>query len=272
MNPPIISSKWLANNINKTNIVVLEAITAKNKAAIDQKYGNNHIPNARIFDVKNVFSVLDSKFPNTLPNPAYFEKKCRELGINKTTEIVVYDKLGIFISPRVWWMFKVMGHKNVSILNGGMPSWISEGYTITDILTDNYVCGDFKAKYNGDIYISFDELNRNLSTQESLVIDVRSNDRFLSKVPEPRKGLRSGHIPNSINIPYTELLDNGRLKSKEEINNILENRIPTDKPLIFSCGSGITACIAYLALYQILENKKSVYDGSWTEWAQLSDL
>ncbi len=260
----LVSSEWLKNNLNHPNLIILDASQqTKQNGFLDIQ-----IKGARFFDIKNDFSNTNSKFPNTFPCVTHFENSCRKLGINNSSKIVVYDKMGIFSSPRVWWMFKTMGHDDVVVLNGGFPDWISHQFETETPKKVAYKTGNFVAKFNTSNICYFDFIKHNIVSNNALVIDARSADRFNSIVPEPRAELRSGNIPNSINLPYQLVLEHGKFKSKEKLEAIF-TKINTDKPLVFSCGSGITACIVLLACDSFLNNKKSVYDGSWTEWAQL---
>ena len=262
----LISSEWLKNNLDNPNLVILDA----SQQAKQNGFLNIQIKGARFFDIKNDFSDTNSTFPNTFPSVIQFENSCRKLGINNTSKIVVYDKMGVFSSPRVWWMFKTMGHNDIVVLNGGLPDWIHHNFETEIPKKRTYNVGNFVAKFNSDNISCFDFIKHNIVSKNTLVVDARSADRFNSIVPEPRAELRSGHIPNSINLPYSLVLRNGKFKSKQELETIFAV-IKTDKPITFSCGSGITACIILLACDSFLNNKKSVYDGSWTEWAQLSD-
>ncbi len=181
----------------------------------------------------------------------------------------MYDNLGIYSSPRVWWMFKTMGHQNVYVLNGGLPDWIENKYPTEEKQPQQYELGSFKAQFNSEKVKNYNFIKNNLNNERQLVIDARSSGRFNGTAPEPREGLRSGSIPNSVNIPFGDVLENGKYKSKEELKTIFSKINPENKALIYSCGSGLTACIILLAGELLLPNKTSVYDGSWTEWAQI---
>lgn len=266
---PLVSSEWLYENLNLQDLIVLDASQKGNKSGVQTKFESLRIKGARFFDLKVVFSDSEGKFSTAFPSPEQFEKGCRNIGINSTSQIIIYDNLGIYASPRVWWMFKAMGHENVHILNGGLPDWIHKGYETEAINNKAYECGNFHAVFNSEVVKTFDFVTANVQSKEQLLVDARSEGRFNGTEDEPRKGLRNGSIPNSINIPYTSVLEGGKFKSKEELKLLFNDRIPVDVPLIFSCGSGITACIVLLAAELVLDNRKSVYDGSWTEWASL---
>jgi len=259
----LVSAAWLKKNKNDPNLIILDATQKEKKTTLE----NVQIKGTRFFDIKSVFSDTQSDFPNTLPNPKAFEKACRLIGICNTSKIVVYDKLGVFSSPRVWWMFKIMGHQNIAVLDGGLPYWIKSGFTTEKTKTYNNKLGDFEAQFNPNDIRYFKQIKENIIQKKELVIDVRSTDRFLGLIPESRANLRSGNIPNSINIPYENVLENGQFKTNSELKKIFSDI--KNQSLIFSCGSGITACIVYLATHLVLENKKAIYDGSWTEWGTL---
>ena len=257
----------MAEHLNDVDLVILDASAATATGQVSE-YENIKIRGARYFDLKKDFSDSNNPLPNTMPSAVQFQIACRKLGINTTSKIVVYDNLGVYTSPRVWWMFKAMGHSNIAVLDGGLPDWIKNGFKVEVKNQISYDKGNFVARFNEEMMVDFDLVFQNTTTQKALVVDARSEGRFQGTQPEPRKDLRSGHIPNSINIPYESVLQDGKFKSRVELNEIF-NEIKTEKrPLIFSCGSGITACIILLASTLVLDKKNSVYDGSWTEWAK----
>ncbi len=268
MNNPIVTSKWLRSRLNDLDLVILNASQQDNKSRVSTEFDRLQIVGARNFDLKNDFSLVDSDLPSMMPTAKQFEKAARKLGINNSSKIIVYDNLGIYFSPRVWWMFKAMGHKNVSVLNGGLPDWINHSFPTEAKESKKITIGDFHSLLKTDSIKSFEFIKDNIKKQEHILIDARSSDRFNGIALEPRKGLRSGNIKNSINLPYTEVLVKEKFKSKEQLIELFNNLKVDDHPLIFSCGSGVTACIILLASDLVLKNKKSVYDGSWTEWAQ----
>ncbi|MCK0189513.1 sulfurtransferase [Arenibacter sp. F20364] len=265
----LVSADWLKENLDMAELIILDARLRYDPSVSD--LDDLKIKGARIFDLENQFSDKNSPFPNMLPSPDQFEKSCRELGINRSSKIVVYDHFGIYISPRVWWMFKIMGHDNVSILDGGFPEWKSRGYETEKVIDMKLESGNFEANFNSEIVVDFEDIQDNLKSGKALVIDVRSSDRFNGLVPEPRKELKRGNIPNSINIPYETVLKNGKYKSLSELKRVFNDLQTEGRPLVFSCGSGVTACIVFLASELSLKNHNKVYDGSWTEYAQLAD-
>ncbi|WP_291868297.1 sulfurtransferase [Maribacter sp.] len=265
----IVSVNWLNENLENPDVIILDASLQKTRVHIASELTEYTIKKARYFDLKNKFSDVNNPFPNAFPSKEQFETNCQLLGINDSSIIVVFDIDGIYSSPRAWWLLRTMGHKNVAILDGGFPEWILNKFPIEKIGSrGEYVKGNFKVNLDKKSIRNFHNIYENLESKKELVMDVRSEERFKSLVPEPRKGLRSGNIPNSINLPYTKLLTKGKYKTKKELKEIFERHIQEQKPLVFSCGSGITACIVLLASDQILSNKKSIYDGSWTEWGE----
>lgn len=270
MTKPLVSSEWLYENQGDSNLIILDSSPKNNQAGRLSGFETIQIKNARFFDLATKFSDQESDLPCTLPLEEAFEQECRKLGINVTSKIVVYDNLGIYTSPRVWWMFKIMGHKAVYVLDGGLPDWISKGFETEKKRSKAYDFGNFEAKLKDEFVKNKQDIQNNLSTQTSILIDARSERRFRGTMPEPREGLSSGHIPNALNIPFTFVINEGKFKPTKELEKIFKPIVNAEKPLIFMCGSGVTACIVLLACELVSDCHKSVFDGSWTEWA-LSD-
>lgn len=263
----IVDVDWLKVHLNDSNLILLDASAATASGKVSDLDAIK-IVGARSFDLKNVFSDANSKFPNTLPTPVNFQEACQNLGINSNSKVVVYDNLGVYWSPRVWWMFNAMGHKDIAVLDGGLPEWVAQGFPIEDKNDTTPKKGNFIATFNKKMLVKFTDVLENTKNTTALLIDARSNGRFNGTEPEPRKDLRSGHIPKSINIPYESVLRHGKFKSSEELKRVFKVIEKEERPLVFSCGSGITACIILCASELInLPNKKAVFDGSWTEWA-----
>ena len=263
-----MSVKWLHENSEAENLIILDASIKKVGGSDDSK-SDIQIPNTRFFDLKEAFSDTSAPFPTTFPSEEQFTKSAQALGINKNSAIVVYDDKGIYSSARVWWLFKAMGHTNVAVLNGGLPEWIKAGYQTESKQESQYNEGNFQAHYKPELMMFFEDVKQASETKSHVIIDARSEARFKSLVSEPRAGLRSGTIPNSVNLPFEDLLDGNQLLSKEEIEAKFKKLANKEDALVFSCGSGITACV--LALGADISGFKniSVYDGSWTEWGSL---
>ena len=269
---PLVSVSWLSQNLNAPNLVVLDVSLESNIANIKVEFPGIQIKGARYFDLKRNFSDLESRLPNTLPNPKYFSLACRNLGINNNSTIVVYDNIGIYASPRVWWMFKSMGHKNIAVLDGGLPSWKNKNYPTESIQNRVQPEGDFKVKFNPNLLKKAFQIKENLTSKEAILVDARSNRRFCGLIPETRENLKSGHIPNAINLPFLEVLKDGKFLSTNEISATFKKLKIDKRPKIFTCGSGLTACILILASTLISEDKHFLYDGSWSEWGQLEGV
>ncbi|MEM6628215.1 MAG: rhodanese-like domain-containing protein [Bacteroidota bacterium] len=265
---PVVSVQWLRENLTDQELIILDASPASNKSSLPSHFPGMRIPGARYFDLKHKFSDPNAEMPNTLPQPEAFQGECQALGINQSSKIVVYDNLGIYSSPRVWWMFKAMGHDRVSVLNGGLVEWGKHDYPMEERTEASYERGDFVVKPGSTFKKEMEDILQNLETKTSVVLDARSKGRFDGTAPEPREGLSSGHIPHSKSLPFSQVLEEGKFKSTNELKELFEVLNPEEKPLIFSCGSGLTACITYLAAELATDAPKSVYDGSWTEWAQ----
>ena len=268
---PLVSVSWLNTHIDSEKLIVLDCTILKVTTSASISEEKMQIKGAIFFDIKNSFSDKKAALPNTVLSPEDFEERAQALGINKDTTIVCYDDLGIYAAPRVWWMFQLMGFKNVAVLDGGLPLWKANNFVIERPKAIQLKRGDFKAyyhleklKYLKDILISID--NKNV-----LIIDARSKGRFDGILPEPRKDLKSGHIPNSISIPFGEVQQNGKMKSASELLAIFSS-FKNNKEIIFTCGSGITAAILALGATIAKVENISVYDGSWTEWGSTNGL
>ncbi|MFK8037654.1 MAG: sulfurtransferase [Crocinitomicaceae bacterium] len=268
---PIVSAEWLNNNLNESKLIILDASIYADRSEnfiIDQI----SIPNAILFDLRKDFIDDTSKFPNTIPSAEKFEKNCQKLGINKESTIITYDNRGVFTSPRAWWLFKSMGHESVYVLNGGLPAWRKEDFQLSNLKTKGNIEGDFKVQYQRGNIQKYKDMLAISENNSYCIIDARSEDRFNGVEAEPRPALKSGHIKNSGNLPYSKVLKNGFYRTKEELTILFSKLDVENKKLVFSCGSGITACIILLAAELVLDNEKSIYDGSWTEWATNQQL
>ena len=268
----LVTVAWLHHNIKDKNLIILDASIESTADGKQSENAQITVPNARYFDLKNDFSDKQSSYPNTLPSAAEFSSKCRRLGINQTSKIVVFDNLGVYSSPRVWWMFKTMGHEKVSVLNGGLPEWIRNGYPVNKRIMINYDIGDFEARPKNQQVISYENILTNINDGKFTLIDARSKGRFDGVEQESRKGLKSGHIPNSINIPFTKVIEGHKFKSKEKLKQIFIEKNLKSSEIVFSCGSGLTACIVMLAHEIAFSNNKLLFDGSWTEYAERQNL
>ncbi|MDW3191380.1 MAG: sulfurtransferase [Cytophagales bacterium] len=269
---PLVSVDWLNQNQHNPDLILLDASLPGTVEGKSADTGQATIPGARFFDLKKKFSDLNAPFPNTIPSPTQFEKECRDLGVNNHSTIIVFDNMGIYSSPRVWWLFKTMRHQKVFVLDGGLPEWIKAGLSTTTTHAISETSGDLIANYRSEFLKTFEDVVNNCEHPHFKLIDARSAGRFSGEQSEPRKHLKSGHIPGSVNLPFGEVLENGKFKSKEDLDAIFQNLVGNEQNLAFSCGSGLTACIILLAAHLTGRESKLLYDGSWTEWAERKRL
>jgi thiosulfate/3-mercaptopyruvate sulfurtransferase len=266
------SSKWLYENRSNKDLVILDATIPKVGAPVENSEHVTGIPGAIKMDLKKDFAEKEAVYPNTMPTQQQFELSARALGINNSSIIIVYDRHGIYSSPRAWWLFKIMGHSNVYVLDGGLPGWIEKGYPVADLAEYAGVPGNFSASFKEDKMVDYQYVLKNIGSESTQIIDARSSGRFTGTEPEPRVGMRGGHIPSSTNIPTKEVLQNGQFKSSEELKKIFERAEAENRELVFSCGSGITACVLAAAATRAGYDNIKVFDGSWTEWALREEL
>jgi thiosulfate/3-mercaptopyruvate sulfurtransferase len=270
----LVSTSWLNAHLKDPDLRVLDGswymATAKRDARAE--FEATHIPGARFFDIDDI-SDLRSELPHTVPPVAKFMSRVRALGTGDGHKIVVYDGAGLFSAARVWWLFRLMGHKNIAVLDGGLPKWQAENLPVTNtppIIKDRHMTVTRQNHMVRDVT----EIARAAKLGDHTIIDARSADRFAGTAPEPRAGLRAGHIPGSRNLPYTQLLNADQtMKDATGIRAaITAAGIDLDKPVITTCGSGITAAILCLALERIGKTDHALYDGSWAEWGIYDDL
>ena len=265
--------KLYKNRTWQNNIIILDAswyLPNQNRNAFAE-YKNTHIPHALYFDIDKVCDI-DSDLPHTVPTESQFKNNMEELGINNKSHIIIYSRDGIGTSPRAWWLCKLFGHQNVSILNGGLKAWL-EIYGPDSKNMPKVTKSIYKAKQNKNLLATHKAITDSLNSNEYQIVDARSIGRFKGIEDEPRPGLRKGHIPNSINIPFNFFIDkNGYFLKKNEIIKILENnKFNFNKTTIPTCGSGVTACVLGFALELIGKNNWQVYDGSWSEWGSMEE-
>jgi thiosulfate/3-mercaptopyruvate sulfurtransferase len=262
----IVSCEWLYENLNLDNLIVLDA-----SISADVSAKKMYIPNSIAIDIQSQFCNTNAKFPNTIPSIDQFQSQVRQLGVCKDSVVIVYDNKGIYWSPRVWWLFKTFGFKTIAVLDGGLIQWKKLNYpTVNSLERIKRRTGDFVADYQTSKMKYFNDILQIQDDEDQLILDARSKERFKGQVSEAREGLRSGTIPNSVNLPYTKVIDGHCLKPKTELQTILGKFNIEDKFLTFSCGSGITACILALAAEVAGYKNSAVYDGSWTEYGTLT--
>jgi thiosulfate/3-mercaptopyruvate sulfurtransferase len=257
----------------KANIVSVEWLKFQKDVIIfdaSLKPSASYIPGAMSFDFDKKICDPNSSLPHMMPTAELFQEEVQKLGVNQDSFIVVYDNQGIFYSPRLWWMFRSMGHEKVAILDGGLPEWVNAGNPTLDAPHSPKQRGNFKA-IDLKLFCSADDVEKALPSEQVQVLDARSSGRFQGIESEPRPGLRPGHMPGALNLPYTELLNGNKMKSLDELKAIFQTKVPHPLPLIFSCGSGVTACILCLGAELVGLKNLKVYDGSWSEWGLPSD-
>ena len=265
---PLVSTEWLAEHLDAPDVRIADASWYLPQAGRDPKgeYRAAHIPGAAFFDIDEISDERTS-LPHMLPPAAKFASQMRRLGLGDGNFVVVYDGAGIYSAPRAWWMLRAMGHEDVAVLDGGFPKWKREGRPIEDLISQPHL-RHFTPKPNNALVRNFDQVMQNLSSRREQIVDQRSAPRFAGKEAEPRPGVRPGHIPGSLNVPYSELTDDrGVLKSREELVKVFSRSgIDLSRPAVTSCGSGITAAIGLLALQVAGARDVALYDGSWAEW------
>ncbi len=265
----VVDVSWLAANSKASNLLLLDASmppVVPGMKAVNADGPFKAIPGARRFDYDKDVCKPDTSLPHMLPSPELFQARARALGVNTGSAVVVYDDSGMYASPRAWWMFRAMGHDNVAVLSGGLPAWLAAGRPAVDSLAEPAVAGDFNAAFRPWLVSDYRAVLDALEDDSRRVLDARSPGRFHGIEPEPRPGLRGGHMPNARNLPFTRLLRNGELKPAVELRQIFAEFGAPEGGFISSCGSGITACVTALAAHQSGVEDVSVYDGSWVEW------
>ena len=267
----IVSTDWLEQHLEAPDIRVIDSswYFPHEKRNAQQEFVECHIPGASFFDIDEI-KDNESDLPHMLPPSQMFNSTVRKLGIGDGHRVVIYDGLGMRSAARLWWMFKVFGYSDVVVLDGGFPKWVKENRSITADLTEKEI-RHLTIYEDKSIVADRDDVQRATKLNHCSIIDARSEGRFLGTEPEPRSGLRSGSIKNSINVPYETLLNEDfTFKKKQQILDIFSQKgIAFSNYIITTCGSGVTAAVLYLALDEIGCSKISLYDGSWAEWGKI---
>lgn len=268
-----VSAQWLRERLAQPDIVPVDASWYLPNLNRDGRteYEARHIEGAVFFDL-DAISDPQSDLPHMMPSPVQFSSAMRKLGIGDGQTLIIYDGAGLFSAPRVWWMFRTMGVESVFILDGGMPGWIAAGHPVSDEPV-NRSQRHFTARFDASALADLSAVNAATQDTGTQIIDARPADRFSGAVEEPRPGLAAGHMPSAGNVPFTELIENGRLKSTEALTALFsEKGVSTDGPIITSCGSGVSAVTVALGLKLVGARDVRIYDGSWAEWGADADL
>ena len=271
-NTLLVTPDWLAEHRQNPCVKIIDGSwhmpAANRNAATD--YQTAHIPGAAFFDIDHI-ADHETDLPHMLPTPQNFAKSVGAMGICETDTIIIYDTVGIFSAPRVWWMFRIMGAQDVRIVNGGLPAWRSVDHDCSSQVPTPEACV-FIPNFHADAVKSLIDMQHLTQTGDGIILDARPADRFSGHAPEPRSGLPSGHMPNSTSLPASSLTKGGRFKTIDQLEEVFRTHsiTPTTK-ITTSCGSGVTAAILNFGLALTGHKHTSLYDGSWAEWAARND-
>ncbi|MDG1459244.1 MAG: 3-mercaptopyruvate sulfurtransferase [Pseudoprimorskyibacter sp.] len=264
----LVSTAWLAAHLKDPDLRILDASYYLPAMKRDgrEEYNASHIPGARFFDIDDI-SDARSDLPHMVPSIEKFMSRLRAMGIGDGHQVVVYDGMGLFSAARVWWLFRLMGQMDIAVLDGGFPKWVAEGRPIEDLppmIRDRHMT----VRRQNHMVKDVTQVSAASKLQDAEIIDARSADRFRGEAPEPRAGLRAGHIPNSKNVPFTQLLNEDKtMKGPSALRAAFESAgVDLSKPAITTCGSGVTAAVLSLGLTRIGKTDHALYDGSWSEW------
>lgn len=273
MSEALVSTDWLHEHLQAPDVRVVDAtwFLPGGERNARAEHEEAHIPGAVYFDVDAVGEAR-GLHPHMVPSAAKFSSRVRKLGLGDGSRIVVYDANRFFASARVWWLFRLMGHEDVLVLDGGLTKWRNEGRPVTDMPTRPQE-RHFTVRQNTLLHRELDQVRANLTSKREQVVDARSAGRFHAREPEPRAGLRSGHIPGSLNLHYANLIAaDGTLKPAAELREALATAgVDPARPVVTTCGSGVSAAIINLALFELGARQAALYDGSWSEWGAQPD-
>jgi thiosulfate/3-mercaptopyruvate sulfurtransferase len=268
----LVSTDQLAEKMKDGNVAVVDGswyLPQHNRQGFEE-YLAHHIPGAVFFDIDEI-SDHSSQLPHMLPPAHTFELHMTRLGIANDMDLVVYDGMGLFSAPRVWWTMRVFGMKNVFILDGGFPKWTKEGRPVEKGMPKISPSG-FTAKFDASLVADYERVAKTLGDHSAQVVDSRPAGRFRGEAPEPREGVASGHMPGSLNLPASDVVENGALASNETIEAAVKKAgVDPSRPVITSCGSGVSAALLWFALDSIGKPPKALYDGSWSDWGTRED-
>ncbi len=269
----LVSTDWLASHLDEPSVGVLDSsyYLANAKRDAEAEFLAGHIPGAQRFDI-DAISDKSNPLPHMLPAAEQFAAQVGALGVGDGMTIVLYDGLGLYGAARVWWTFRVFGSDKVRVLDGGLPKWKAEGRPLETGPAKSRAAQTFTPKFDRAMVASIDDVQKVLLDKTAQVVDARAADRFRGEAPEPRAGLRGGHMPGSFNVPFGQVLQDGRLASPDKIAAAFKSAgVDVDRPLVTSCGSGVTAAILTFALDALGKKPGALYDGSWSEWGTRTD-
>ncbi len=269
----LVSTDWLSQHLTDPNVIVLDAsyYLANHKRDAQAEFLAGHIPGAQRFDIDAV-SDKSNPLPHMLPAPEQFAAQVGALGVGDGMTIVLYDGIGLYGAARVWWTFRTFGSENVRVLDGGMPKWKAESRPLETGPAKPRAPKTFTPKFNRAMVASIDDVQKVLLDKTAQVVDARAADRFRGEAPEPRPGMRGGHMPGSFNVPFGLVLENGQLAPPDKVAAAFKDAgVDLDKPVVTSCGSGVTASILTFAIEALGKQPGKVYDGSWSEWGGRPD-
>jgi thiosulfate/3-mercaptopyruvate sulfurtransferase len=270
----LVSTEWLALHLNDPDLRVVDGtyILPPTTRSARREFAERHIPGAVFFDIDEIADKANP-LPHMLPPPEQFAAKVRKLGLGDAARIVAYDTHGLMSAARVWWMFRIFGHRNVAVLDGGLPKWIKEGRQVVGTAAAPAE-RHFTARFDPALVRNLMQVKAALERKGEQVVDARSAGRFKGVDPEPRAGLRGGHMPGAVNVPYADLLDpvsKTFLPADTLAARFQAAGVDLARPICTSCGSGVSACVLALGLYLLGRDDVAVYDGSWSEWGGRKD-
>lgn len=269
-----VAADWLAEHIDDPEIQIIDARMTppgQEQRDLNAEYQAGHVPGAVFFDIE-ALSDHTSPLPHMMPRAEAFSVAMRELGVSSDKHLVIYDEGNLFSAPRAWWMLRTFGVEKVSIVAGGLEGWRRDDLPLEQGLPD-LPEGDFDSRVDPLAIKRLTDVLLVSHEGSAQIVDARPAGRFNGQVAEPRAGLRSGHIPGALNVPWTELVINGELKTTDELNAVFARQgVDFERPIVASCGSGVTAAVVVLALTTLGVNGVSLYDGSWSEWGARTDL
>lgn len=270
----LVSTDWLAQHLSDPDLRILDGSMFLPGSGRDARaeYADRHIPGARFFDIDDI-SDHRSDLPHMAPPPEKFVSRLRGLGVGDGHQVVVYDSQGLFSAARVWWLFRLMGQDNIAVLDGGLPKWLAEDRETEDmppLVRDRHMT----ARLQNHLVRDVTQVAAAVKLGDRQIVDARAAERFRGDAPEPRAGLRAGHMPGARNVPYAALLNaDGTMKSRDALRSVFETAgVDLGKPVITTCGSGVTAAVLSLALERLGKSDHALYDGSWSEWGASTTL